>query len=244
LILIDENRYLVLIDKKVKTSEITELKKKGQKIAITFQSNGRTYTYNAAKVQILKDPTVIDHHDNLVFLDNKPLFNMVKVLDFGQYIKVFYEQGQIRTYAKYRIRFEHNVLRDGDTIRLFDYLKALSQYISEEENDFLAKQYEKISQVGEESVLAQFLQPKKIKHHSFDSVKVFPFGFNLSQEEAVTKSLTHQVSIIEGPPGTGKTQTILNILANLVMNEKTVAVASNNNTAILNVFEKLEELGL
>ena len=238
--MIDENRYLILIDAKVKTSEIDKMEKQGQKTAVTFLNNGRTYTYGAARMQILEDPSVIDHHNNLVFLDNKPLFKVVKVLDFGQYVKVFFEQGQIRAYSKNRIHFEHNVLQEGDAAELFGYLRALSQCISDEENDFLTKQYEKVRQVSDESVLAQFLQPRKVKTHSFDSLKVFPFGFNLSQEAAVSKALTHQVSIIEGPPGTGKTQTILNILANLVMNDKTVAIASNNNTAIINVFEKLQ----
>ena len=53
-----------------------------------------------------------------------------------------------------------------------------------------------------------------------------------------------KVSLIEGPPGTGKTQTILNILANAVMNDETVAVVSNNNTATENVFEKLQKYDL
>lgn len=41
------------------------------------------------------------------------------------------------------------------------------------------------------------------------------------------------ISVIEGPPGTGKTQSILNIIANLaIMQGKTVAVVSGNNAAI------------
>ena len=51
--------------------------------------------------------------------------------------------------------------------------------------------------------------------------------------------MENQLSIIEGPPGTGKTQTILNIIANILMNGKTVQVVSNNNSAIQNVYEKL-----
>lgn len=49
------------------------------------------------------------------------------------------------------------------------------------------------------------------------------------------------ISVIEGPPGTGKTQTILNIIANAVINKKTVAVVSNNNSATANVLEKLKK---
>lgn len=73
---------------------------------------------------------------------------------------------------------------------------------------------------------------------------IFPFGLNESQLAAVEQAFSAQVSVIEGPPGTGKTQTILNILANIVLRGQTVAVLSNNNAAVENVYEKLEKCGL
>jgi RecA/RadA recombinase len=73
---------------------------------------------------------------------------------------------------------------------------------------------------------------------------IFPFGINESQLEAVARVFSSQVSVIEGPPGTGKTQTILNILANILLRKKTVAILSNNNTAVENVYEKLSKEGL
>ena len=54
-------------------------------------------------------------------------------------------------------------------------------------------------------------------------------------------AVTNQLTVIEGPPGTGKTQTILNIIANILIQGKTVAVVSNNNSATLNVYEKLKK---
>lgn len=56
--------------------------------------------------------------------------------------------------------------------------------------------------------------------------------------------MENQISIIEGPPGTGKTQTILNIIANIVKSGQTVAIVSNNNSATENVYEKLQKYGL
>lgn len=67
---------------------------------------------------------------------------------------------------------------------------------------------------------------------------------NASQLGAVEQAFTSQVSLIEGPPGTGKTQTILNIIANVLVRGKTVAVLSNNNAAVENVYEKLGKSGL
>lgn len=73
---------------------------------------------------------------------------------------------------------------------------------------------------------------------------IYPFGANKSQFNAVRRAMENQISIIEGPPGTGKTQTILNIIANIVKNGKTVAIVSNNNSATDNVYEKLQKYGL
>lgn len=73
---------------------------------------------------------------------------------------------------------------------------------------------------------------------------IFPFGLNESQLLAVERAFSSQVSIIEGPPGTGKTQTILNIVANILIQNKTVAILSNNNTAVSNVYEKMDRQGL
>lgn len=73
---------------------------------------------------------------------------------------------------------------------------------------------------------------------------IYPFGLNESQLQAVEHAFSAQISVIEGPPGTGKTQTILNILANIVLRGQTVAVLSNNNAAVENVYEKLEKHGL
>lgn len=73
---------------------------------------------------------------------------------------------------------------------------------------------------------------------------IYPFGLNESQLAAVEHAFRAQVSVIEGPPGTGKTQTILNILANILLRGQTVAVLSNNNAAVENVYEKLEKCGL
>ena len=70
---------------------------------------------------------------------------------------------------------------------------------------------------------------------------VYPFGCNASQKLAVQRALGNRVSVVEGPPGTGKTQTILNIVANLLMQGKTVGVVSNNNAAVDNVRDKLSK---
>jgi superfamily I DNA and/or RNA helicase len=130
---------------------------------------------------------------------------------------------------------------------IFEYLKSIvqpSKLQDSQNDDFLAKQYEKINinSLREENMLKVFLTGKLNKtEQSNTTVAVYPFGFNISQKTAVDNALKNQLSIVEGPPGTGKTQTILNIIANAVMRDESVAVVSNNNSAIENVLEKLEK---
>lgn len=105
-------------------------------------------------------------------------------------------------------------------------------------------QLEKINPGTDGSVLDKyFSQTANLTTYTDAQPVIFPFGCNRSQEKAVSDALKSQVSIIQGPQGTGKTQTILNIIANLVLRGKNVAVVSNNNSATENVFEKLDEYG-
>ncbi|WP_181995663.1 AAA domain-containing protein [Clostridium sp. AM58-1XD] len=67
---------------------------------------------------------------------------------------------------------------------------------------------------------------------------------NLSQKSAVHAALENRVSVIEGPPGTGKTTTIISIIANMVYRGQKVLIVSKNNSAIDNVAEELEAIQL
>ncbi|MFR8039797.1 MAG: AAA domain-containing protein [Anaerovoracaceae bacterium] len=95
--------------------------------------------------------------------------------------------------------------------------------------------------VHPESVLNTYLKQSRIKNRDGDENYIYPFRFNLSQKEALENAMKSSISIIEGPPGTGKTQTILNIIANLIIRGKSIAVVSNNNDAVKNIIDKLEK---
>lgn len=123
-------------------------------------------------------------------------------------------------------------------------LATVTNVKDEEDKSFLSRQYEKITFISPSSVLAKYLYPGEFEKCQLHSLPIFPFGFNLSQKKATENALTEQLSVMEGPPGTGKTQTILNIIANAIMNHKTVAVVSANNSATANVVEKLQQYGV
>ena len=115
----------------------------------------------------------------------------------------------------------------------------------EEHDGILPVLYEKIDFIDKELAAAPYLNPNvyHVKRHRVSDL-IFPFGCNSSQEKAVTAAFENQISVIQGPPGTGKTQTILNIISNILVQGKTEMVVSNNNSATANVLEKLQKYGL
>lgn len=243
--MIDEFKELILIDNEDKTAKIAYCIEEANKISIRFHAGDKVYYYQQ-KWRIVRriNPKTIDPTSCRIHLRDMCLFDIVRILDFTSHIKIFYGNGQRSTYTASELRFEYNILMQENAKQTFSYLKELAKSIANEKNDFLDKQYEKMKFLSEHSVLAKYLKGEAVGKNVSSKINIFPFGLNLSQETAVAQALRHQVSIIEGPPGTGKTQTILNIIANLLISDKTVAVVSNNNAAIQNVYDKLEAYNL
>lgn len=126
--------------------------------------------------------------------------------------------------------------------------------------NILEKNYRTIDDVKKDSILFNYLNqelpPTPIikkdtfgpffkllnsKNNRLEDTLIYPFGFNISQDQAVDKAIKNKLSIIEGPPGTGKTQTILNIIANAIMHDESIAVVSSNNSATKNIIDKLKK---
>ena len=81
-----------------------------------------------------------------------------------------------------------------------------------------------------------------------DERSLFPIRFpwlNSSQEEAVNKVLAaKEVSIVHGPPGTGKTTTLVEAIYETLHRENQVIVCAQSNTAVDWISEKLVDRGI
>ncbi|MDR2907331.1 MAG: AAA family ATPase, partial [Bacteroidales bacterium] len=162
----------------------------------------------------------------------------------GDRIQIVYSDGKSYMYGKDNVEIIESALLDKKGNNVFEYLKRIATVVSlenEQVGNILEHQYSKIDFVSSKSVLANFLTAKLPESQKTISNVIFPFGYNESQKIAVEKALANDLSIVEGPPGTGKTQTILNIIANAVRLGESVAVVSGNNSATKNVQEKLEK---
>ena len=65
---------------------------------------------------------------------------------------------------------------------------------------------------------------------------------SLRQDEAVHAAMENRFTVVTGPPGTGKSQVIVNVLAAAVAKGQTVLLASNNNKAVDVVVDRMREV--
>lgn len=74
------------------------------------------------------------------------------------------------------------------------------------------------------------------------AVPVLPFRFDEHQLAAMQTVLSNDLTVVTGPPGTGKSELVANLLVNLLMADKSVLLVSNTNEAVNVVHERLEGL--
>ncbi|WP_165045249.1 AAA domain-containing protein [Dysgonomonas sp. ZJ709] len=225
---------------------------------ITF-NNGKSYNYGADNVKYYP---LISTRDNVRIYENGKLNNKYNtVYNYDRYF-IF---GNEDNYS-YPIENDADIeicdiKRNTDLAEsVVDYFKEIlkntgevlfdvpaeeteSKNINKISSEILLKALDSIDILESRSVLSNYIDGTNPAVKNSKETIIYPFGCNESQKLAVETTLRNSINIVEGPPGTGKTQTILNIIANLIVQNKTVAIVSNNNSAVFNVQEKLEKYG-
>mgnify|MGYP002516662933 CR=1 FL=1 len=242
--------YMIIIKGEIKTSEIMscQYNEDTNKWDVKF-NNGKTYSYGNLNVEKLTYPEV--HNPNMYriirkgreFFDIKAIYEFKSIND--SYWHICFGDGSERDYRQDDLKIVKSCLSESQSADVFEYIKQIAGLNDiknvETGEKLLTKRFERISFVGEDVALAKYLNPSSLQAGKMrgEYIPIFPFGCNNSQYKAVKSAMENQISIILGPPGTGKTQTILNIIANILMQGKTVQIVSNNNSATENVYEKL-----
>lgn len=225
---------------------------------ITFNNRG-SYNYGADKVQYFP---LVSRRENVRIYENGELNKKYNtVYNYGHYL-IFRDADGCSSPIENNSNIEIcDIKRNiGQTESAINYFKEIlkesgevsfdipseetdSQSPNQVSADILLKALDGIDLLESESALSNYINGINPALSIPKETLIYPFGCNASQKLAVETTLRNSISIVEGPPGTGKTQTILNIIANLIIQNKTVAIVSNNNTAVFNVREKLEKYG-
>ena len=98
----------------------------------------------------------------------------------------------------------------------------------------------KIEDLIEIDPLQDFVGQTRLKTLQQPNIKRIS-QLDFSQEQAVVAAMEHPI-LIQGPPGTGKSETIANIIANLMANGKRTLISSNKRIAIEVLLGRLKDL--
>ncbi|WP_255769643.1 AAA domain-containing protein [Pseudarthrobacter sulfonivorans] len=241
-----------------KTPDVLDYEAGADSTYLTFQVAGgtKTYPYSARRVLILRNPAreSIGKLDS-VSVNGRPVNGVSEVWRFdgpGQtWWRVFSStdgRESYQTCGQDGFSIVRDAALDPGASGVLDYWHDVVSNLRQD--DPLKALYKKFPAVPRGSVLELYLHgdstecPAGAGAGAGAGEVIFPFSSNLSQREALKTGLTHRISVIDGPPGTGKTQTILNLVANIIRCPgQTVGIVSFNNAAVENVRDKLAREG-
>lgn len=245
----DEEKILILVNGEDKTNQVEKIyTNQYGKIEIKYYKKEKIYSYYKNNIIVRDKAEEIELAERDIYYKHQILFDVKKLIRFQEFIKIIYGNRETEVFRYNDISFKSNSEKNlnKDVIGYFRKIaKNLKDKNGEKENSFLKTEYQNINYINSESVLNYYINKMDLKVNNEEIHNlIYPFRFNLSQKEAIENVYKSNISVIQGPPGTGKTQTILNIIANLaIMQNKTVAIVSNNNEAVKNVKDKLEKNG-
>lgn len=91
---------------------------------------------------------------------------------------------------------------------------------------------------------AAFVEPALLDRYLHPSQNYCPLPADSSQLAAVVAAAQGHDFVLEGPPGTGKSQTIANLIAQCLAMNKTVLFVAEKTAALEVVYRRLKEVGL
>lgn len=229
------------------TNEVLSIEEdtESARYVITFHTSQKIFKYGTSRITIIENPEPIDITNKFVFIRGEFQTEVKSILKFGVWCKIQGQDDTITTIKYSELILLKDRRTEHEMSRIMNYIldAASLEVKDEEEQGFLLKQLNDLP-IREDSVLSAFLSDSSPIQRKDNKPIIAPFSSNSSQLSAIDNALHNNISVIQGPPGTGKTQTILNIISNLLMRGKTIAVVSGNNEATKNVFEKLEKENL
>lgn len=232
-----------------RSADVLTVEQDGAKVKVRFRGSRYPFTYNAENVIIAAPARSTEVGDVLIEVDGVPWPTATRLDHFetraGQWTRVHYptqDGGAFRTFPMASVRLAQNARSQPRLNALMTYFDQVVD--AHPTDDPLHNAFKRLRFVHPDSALAAYLSGAQRAPHVTAPSLIFPFSSNESQQTSIETALRHQITVIEGPPGTGKTQTILNLVANIVRAPNaTLGIVSFNNAAVENVYDKLVSQG-
>ena len=152
-------------------------------------------------------------------------------------------EDQIQPFPISQISLDEERMEEG-RIALRPYA-VLGQFA--QKSSFLFSDYEELIQDHEDKSLEDFFQTFFTQNENLIPVReenMFPvFSLDASQENVLLKVRQGKSLVVEGPPGTGKSQLIANLVSDFIARGKKVLVVSQKRAALDVVFERMAQKG-
>lgn len=254
--MVDPDRYLILAPPRSgreirdQTKKVRRCNLADGKVRIEYAGCGTAYPYNHPNARLLEysHEIRIEPEEQLRVRGRgwggsltAALFTDVWDREYSWVRIVSHDRAY--TYPAEAVEIVSSAAADGRAAEVRRYWKDVVKLLGPENRT--RKGHERLDFIDPDSALAAYLDGANGETQYPDRPVILPFNGNEDQRDAVAKALRNRVSVIDGPPGTGKTETILNIVANLLQHSKlTAGIVSFSNAAVDNVRDKLDEAGL
>ncbi|TAH25815.1 MAG: hypothetical protein EAZ07_06005 [Cytophagales bacterium] len=146
--------------------------------------------------------------------------------------------------------FKNYVSKEFENVTSLGQLKLVSESILglyPQAGNFISHDYDFMIKDSENYSLEDFFyqKSKQLQEPNTTIEKNYcPLPIDAWQEEALWASKTGKSIVIQGPPGSGKSQFITNLVCEFIACGKNVVVVSQKKTALEVIYKKLESIGI
>ena len=235
---------IIFINGEDKTEEVVDYYQiEDDKIEVKL-NNGESNIYDDNQIKWSTKCEPIELNNVVIYENEVQMTKILKAIIFEEFdkIRIIFKDGSSKIYSRNQLDIKDNGLDEAVVENNFMYFKEISTQL-DLYNDYsgISKIFENISVINPNSVLVDYLNPKSIEIEDNFDFAIYPFGFNLSQKEAVEKAMNSKIKIIESSSITDRTEIILNIAATAVLHGKNVAIVTKDNFSILRYLEILKQ---
>lgn len=184
----------------------------------------RTHLY-----QVLKDSPVNLHFNQELFVDNLQSFIDIKRKDMGG----AEETGMLKLHPEAVL----GIFPQAGSFLVPDYLHLIENEDFEDVEDFFASRT-KAGRPDTDGLEANLLRQIR-EEHTFTPLKLDAY-----QENVIKAVKTGHSLVVQGPPGSGKSQMICNLIADFAARGKRVLLVCQKRAALDVVHQRLSHIGL